>query len=65
MVRQAGKLRMIIQIYDEDHVDRGTLLKKATRHISEITAIASKFGDSAKVIVPRSCDCIPSLCPQQ
>jgi hypothetical protein len=24
------------------------------RHVSEITAIASKFGNSAKIIVPRS-----------
>ena len=28
--------------------------RRSTRHISEITAIASKFGNSAKVIVPRS-----------
>ncbi|MFY9796955.1 MAG: DUF2080 family transposase-associated protein [Candidatus Nitrosopolaris sp.] len=33
----------------------GTLLKRrSTRHVSEVTAIASKFGNSAKIIVPRS-----------
>jgi uncharacterized membrane protein (Fun14 family) len=36
-------------------VSRGTLLRRrSTRHISEITAIASEFGNSAKIIVPRS-----------
>jgi len=36
-------------------VSRGTLLKRrSTRHVSEITAIASKFGNSAKIIVPHS-----------
>jgi putative transposon-encoded protein len=36
-------------------VSRGTLLKRhSTRHVSEITAIASEFGNSAKIIVPRS-----------
>jgi putative transposon-encoded protein len=25
-----------------------------TRHVSEITAIASEFGNSAKIIIPRS-----------
>ena len=36
-------------------VSGGTLLKRrSTRHVSEITAIASKFGNSAKIIVPRS-----------
>ncbi|HXX98881.1 MAG TPA: DUF2080 family transposase-associated protein [Candidatus Bathyarchaeia archaeon] len=28
--------------------------RRSTRHISEITAVASKFGNSAKIIVPRS-----------
>jgi hypothetical protein len=28
--------------------------RRSTRHISEITAIASEFGNSAKIIVPRS-----------
>jgi len=28
--------------------------RRSTRHVSEITAIASEFGNSAKVIVPRS-----------
>jgi hypothetical protein len=29
------------------------LKRRSTRHISEITAIASEFGNSAKIIVPR------------
>jgi len=34
---------------------RGTKLKRrSTRHVSEITAIASEYGNSAKIIVPRS-----------
>ena len=28
--------------------------RRSTSHISEITAIASEFGNSAKIIVPRS-----------
>jgi putative transposon-encoded protein len=28
--------------------------RSSTRHISEITAIASEYGNSAKIIVPRS-----------
>ncbi|MGC1931020.1 MAG: DUF2080 family transposase-associated protein [Candidatus Nitrosopolaris sp.] len=36
-------------------VSRGTLLKRrSTCHVSEVTAIASEFGNSAKIIVPRS-----------
>jgi putative transposon-encoded protein len=36
-------------------VSRETLLKRrSTRRVSEVTAIASKFGNSAKIIVPRS-----------
>jgi hypothetical protein len=27
---------------------------RSTRHVSEITTIASEFGNSAKIIVPRS-----------
>ncbi|MGA9154770.1 MAG: DUF2080 family transposase-associated protein [Candidatus Nitrosopolaris sp.] len=27
--------------------------RRSTRHISEITAIASEYGNSAKIIVPR------------
>ena len=27
--------------------------RRSTGHISEITAVASKFGNSAKIIVPR------------
>ena len=35
--------------------DRSPKLKRrSTRHVSEITAIASEFGNSAKIIVPRS-----------
>jgi hypothetical protein len=30
------------------------LKRRSTRHVSEITAIAGEFGNSAKVIVPRS-----------
>jgi cholesterol oxidase len=36
-------------------VSRGTLLKRrSTSHVSEVTAIANEFGNSAKIIVPRS-----------
>jgi hypothetical protein len=42
-------------MYYENHVDRSPKLKRrSTRHVSEITAIASEFGNSAKIIVPRS-----------
>src|SRR5215469_17318513 len=35
--------------------NRSAKLKRgSTRHISEITAIATEFGNSAKIIVPRS-----------
>ncbi|MGB6591374.1 MAG: DUF2080 family transposase-associated protein [Candidatus Nitrosopolaris sp.] len=27
--------------------------RQSTRHISQVTAVASKFGNSAKIIVPR------------
>jgi hypothetical protein len=30
------------------------LKRRSTRHVSEITAIAGEFGNSAKIIVPRS-----------
>ncbi|MGA8084467.1 MAG: DUF2080 family transposase-associated protein [Candidatus Nitrosopolaris sp.] len=30
------------------------LKRHSTRHVSEVTAIASEFGNSAKIIVPRS-----------
>jgi putative transposon-encoded protein len=37
------------------NVRRGILLKRrSTRHVSEVTAIASQFGNSSKIIVPRS-----------
>ena len=42
-------------MYNEDHISRGTnLRRRSTRHVSEVTAIASEFGNSAKIIVPRS-----------
>ncbi|MGA8082508.1 MAG: hypothetical protein WB988_11640 [Candidatus Nitrosopolaris sp.] len=31
------------------------LKRRSTRHISEVTTIANEFGNSAKIIVPRSC----------
>jgi hypothetical protein len=37
------------------YVSRRTLLKRcSTRHVSELTAIASEFGNLAKIIVPRT-----------
>jgi len=30
------------------------LKRRSTRHVSEITTIANEFGNSAKIIVPRS-----------
>ena len=46
---------MIIQMYYENNFDRSAVMKRrSTRHISEITAIASEYGNSAKIIVPRS-----------
>jgi hypothetical protein len=30
------------------------LKRRSTRHISDITTVASKFGNSAKVIVPKN-----------
>jgi hypothetical protein len=30
------------------------LKRRSTRHISDVTAIGSEFGNSAKIIVPRS-----------
>ena len=30
------------------------LKRRSTRHVSEVTGIASEFGNSAKIIVPRS-----------
>jgi putative transposon-encoded protein len=42
-------------MYYEYHVDRSPKLKRrSTRHVSEVTAIASEFGNSAKIIVPCS-----------
>jgi putative transposon-encoded protein len=56
LVRCAGKfIAKIIQMYNENSVDRSADMKRrSTRHVSEITAIASEFGNSAKIIVPRS-----------
>jgi putative transposon-encoded protein len=37
------------------YVDRSAVMKRSsTRHVSEVTAIATEFGNSAKIIVPRS-----------
>ncbi|MFZ0510242.1 MAG: DUF2080 family transposase-associated protein [Candidatus Nitrosopolaris sp.] len=42
-------------MYNENSVDwRAVMKRRSTRHVSEITAIASEFGNSAKIIVPRS-----------
>jgi putative transposon-encoded protein len=42
-------------MYNENSVDRRAVMKRcSTRHVSEITTIASEFGNSAKIIVPRS-----------
>jgi Putative transposon-encoded protein (DUF2080) len=39
----------------KDHIKSPKLKRRSsTRHVSEITAIASEFGNSAKIIVPRS-----------
>jgi putative transposon-encoded protein len=35
-------------------VKKPKLKRSSTRHVSEITAIASEYGNSAKIIVPRS-----------
>jgi hypothetical protein len=35
-------------------VKKPKLNRSSTRHVSEITAIASEYGNSAKIIVPRS-----------
>jgi hypothetical protein len=41
-------------MYNENHVDGSPELKRrSTRYVSEITAIATEFGNSAKIIVPR------------
>jgi putative transposon-encoded protein len=42
-------------MYNENSAERSAVMKRrSTRHVSEITAIASEFGNSAKIIVPRS-----------
>jgi putative transposon-encoded protein len=42
-------------MYNENHVERSAVMKRrSTRHVSKITTIASEFGNSAKIIVPRS-----------
>jgi hypothetical protein len=42
-------------MYNGNSVDRSAIMKRrSTRHVSEITAKASEFGNSAKIIVPRS-----------
>jgi putative transposon-encoded protein len=35
-------------------VKKPKLKRSSTRHVSEITAIVSEYGNSAKIIVPRS-----------
>jgi hypothetical protein len=51
LVRGAGKY---IAKDDYTHVRGSKLKRRSTRHVSEITATASEFGKSAKIIVPRS-----------
>jgi hypothetical protein len=42
-------------MYNENFAERSAVMKRrSTRHVSAITAIASEFGNSAKIIVPRS-----------
>ena len=42
-------------MYNANSVDRSAVMKRpSTRHVSEITTIASEYGNSAKIIVPRS-----------
>jgi hypothetical protein len=42
-------------MYNEICVDGSAVMKRrSTRHISEITTIASEFGNSTKIIVPKS-----------
>ena len=42
-------------MYNEIYVNRSSKIEKALHtYVSEITAIASEFGNSAKIIVPRS-----------
>jgi putative transposon-encoded protein len=35
-------------------VKKPKLKRSSTRHVSEVTAIASEYGNSTKIIVPRS-----------
>jgi putative transposon-encoded protein len=42
-------------MYYGNYIDGSPKLKRhSTRHVSEVTAIATEFGNSAKIIVPRS-----------
>ncbi len=42
-------------MYNEDSFERSAVMKRrSTRRVSEMTAIASEFGNSAKIIVPGS-----------
>jgi hypothetical protein len=42
-------------MYYENCISRSAVMKRrSTRHVSEITAIANEYGNSAKIIVPRS-----------
>jgi hypothetical protein len=45
---------VIIQLYNRIGTISSKLKRSSTRHVSDITAIASEFGNSAKIIVPRS-----------
>jgi len=46
---------MIIRMYYGNDIDRSPKSnRRSTRHVSDITAIANKFGNSAKIIVRRS-----------
>jgi hypothetical protein len=38
----------------KNHVKSSKSKRCSTRHVSDVTAIASEFGNSAKIIVPRS-----------
>jgi len=41
-------------MYNGESQEESKMKRCSTRHVSEITAIASEFGNSAKIIVPRS-----------
>jgi hypothetical protein len=48
-------LWVFIRKYNENHIDGSPELKRrSTRHVSEIITIAREYGNSTKIIVPRS-----------